>query len=64
MTTSFSYTEPLAIETDIFSRLRVPKYENISTNVAAAMVATAIVYNGISSPKKAQVLIHLFDLYQ
>jgi hypothetical protein len=48
MTTSFSYTEPLAIETDIFSLLRVPKYENISTNAAAAIATTAIVYNGIS----------------
>ena len=48
MTTSFSYTEPLAIETDIFSLLRVPKYENILTNAAAAIATMAIVYNGIS----------------
>ncbi len=47
MTTSFSYTEPLAIETDILSRLRVPKYDNISTNLAAATAGTAIVYNGV-----------------
>ncbi|WP_310413075.1 hypothetical protein [Chamaesiphon sp. OTE_8_metabat_110] len=30
ITTSLSYTEPLAIETDIFFPLRVPKYDNIS----------------------------------
>jgi hypothetical protein len=48
MTTLFSYTEPLAIERIYPSRLRVPKYDNISTNVAAVMAATAIVYNGIS----------------
>jgi hypothetical protein len=43
----FSHLEPLAIKTDIFSRLRIPKYENISTNVAAATAGTAIVYNGV-----------------
>ena len=48
MTASVGFIELLAIETNIFSPLRVPKYDDISTDVAAAMAATAIVYNGIN----------------